>query len=522
MSYAWGSKAKPVKGLPKKLSPASLAAIAVLGFSLATPAHATQINCNGRLVTQLDFSNPVLQSGTALQTNAVYQFTNVAPGIDAQVQVLGFTGGATLNFVDRDTGLIDNFQPELNASQTSSADFRISFFAAGTSTPIEVDFSASGIDIDGNSANPTGGTLREYAEFETTLVESVQSNPTELDTNASGPSAADRIRFESSTFQFAPGIDETATANIVTTFYTDTSSFEYRIGALGTGTQTRLTSLGFNCPNLQSPITSSEIDEDFGDAPLSYGNPIHTLINGIRLGTTNTNDTGPFDSSTASGDAGDDGITIPTLTENQSAIITANVSGNGGFLQGWIDWNGDGDFDDSGERVATDLQDTNSNGTIDIPVTVPNDPTSNATFARFRWSTTAGIASNTAVGDGEVEDYQIPAINIIDLSAVKTVEVLDTSNEGLYMTPGNSVVYKITVNNSPTSNVPASDIALTDTLPSNVTFLSAAATGFTGGAFISPPPTNMDCLNGACVINFEGASLAVDTIGEVAITALIK
>lgn len=520
----WGYMIKPAKALSKRISLANLAAYTMLSFSLATPAQATQVNCNGRLVTQLDFSNPVLTSGTALQTNAVYQFNTVAPGIDAQVQILGFTGGATLNFIDRDTGLTDNFQPELNASQTSSADFRISFFAEGTTTPISVDFSASGIDIDGNSANPTGGTLREYAEFETTLVESLISNPTELETNASGPSAADRIRFESSTFQFAPGIDETATANIVTVFYTDTTSFEYTIGALGPGTQTRLTSLGFNCPNLQNPIVSSQIDEDFGDAPSSYGNPIHTLINGIRLGATNTDDTGPFNSSTAAGDAGDDGIILPALTENQTVTITANVTGNGGYLQGWIDWNGDGDFDDAGERIATDLQDTNSSGTIDVPVTVPNNPTTNPTFARFRWSTIAGIQSNTAVGDGEVEDYQVPAITNVDLTAVKTVEVLDTANEGLYMTPGSLVVYKITVNNSATSNVPANDIELTDTLPDNVKFLSAVATGFTGGSFVSPalPDANTDCLNGACVINFEGASLNVDTEGEVAITTLIK
>ena len=92
------------------------------------------------------------------------------------------------------------------------------------------------------------------------------------------------------------------------------------------------------------------------------------------------------------------------------------------------------------------------------------------------------------------------------------------------MTPGALVVYRIIVNNSATSNVAANDIELTDTLPDNVKFLSAVATGFTGGNFVSPalPDANTDCLNGACVINFEGASLNVDTEGEVAITTLIK
>ena len=526
MTFKTTCVTRSAKKWPKKRGLLSLGLCTALGASLtpAVPAHAVEINCNGRLVTSMDFEGPVLISGTALQTNAVYEFTDVAPGIDARVQILGFTGGASLNFIDRDVGLLNFFQPELNASQTSSADMRISFFAAGTSTPIEVDFAASGIDIDGNSVSPTGGTLREYSEFETTLVESLLSNPTELDMNGSGPSANDRVRFESRTFQFAPGIDETATANIVTTFYTDTSSFEYRIGALGTGTQTRLTSLGFTCPNLQNPIVNSQIDEDFGDAPLIYGNPIHTLIDGIRLGATNTDESGPFDSATAAGDVGDDGITLPTFTENQAATITANVVGNGGFLQGWIDWNGDNDFDDPGERIATDLQDTDSNGVIDIPVTVPNNPTSNSTFARFRWSTTAGLEPNTAVGDGEVEDYQLAPITTVDLSAVKTVEIFDPNNEGLYMTPGNTVVYRITVNNSATSGAAATDIDLTDVLPDNVKFLSANVTGFTGGNFGSPdlPAANTDCDNSACVIHFSGGSLPIDTTGEVSVHTLIK
>ncbi|MBL4854639.1 MAG: DUF11 domain-containing protein [Robiginitomaculum sp.] len=518
MTNKHGCRANPVKNRLR----VSLAASAVFGFLFASAAGATEINCNGRLVTQLEFSNSVLISGTALQTNSIYQFVNVAPGVDAQVQILGFTGGASLNFLDRDTGLINSFQPELNAVQNSSADFRISFFAAGTATPIAVDFAASGIDIDGNNNN-----IREYVEFETTLVESLLSNPTLLDTNASGPSAGDRVRFESRTTLVAPGIDETATANIVTVFYTDATSIEYRIGSLDTGTQTRLTSLGFNCPNLQNPITNSQIDEDFGDAPIIYGNPIHTLTNGIRLGATNTADIGAFNDPAAAGDGGDDGIILPVFIENQSTTITANVTGNGGYLQGWIDWNGDLDFNDPGERIATDLQDTDLNGIIDIPVTVPDNPTASATFARFRWSTIAGIQSNTAVGDGEVEDYQVAPITLVptvNISAVKSVEVFDPGALGLYMVPGNEILYTITVINGAASEASASGIDLTDILPDNLEFISATTTGFTGGNFDTPdlPAINTDCAAGVCIIRFHGANLAINTTGEIIIRALIK
>jgi len=519
MTFRWdlSRKVRLLTGLARLICVGSFSV-----FGLTTQASAQIINCNDRLVTSLDFTGPTLTSGTDLQVGATYRYDNVATGIDARVEILGFTGGATLNFVDRDVGLVNYFQPELNASQDSSADFRITFLNSGTNTPVEIDFAAGGIDIDGNNVD-----LREYAEFETTLVESLLSSPTELDMNASGPSAGDRIRFESRTTLVAPGIDPTATANIVMAFYTDTSSFEYRIGALGTGTQTRLTSLGFDCPNLQNPISIPLTEEDFGDALFpTYGNPIHTRINGIRLGATNTDDTGPFNSATASADTGDDGVTIPALAQTASVTITANVVGTGGFLQGWIDWNADGDFNDTGEQIAVDIQDTDNDGVIDIPVTVPTTTTTGQTFARFRWSTSSGVASNTAVSDGEVEDYFISAITeaSVDLSAVKTVEVYDPTNIGLYMTPGNEVLYKITVTNAASSTVDAQDIDLSDTLPENVRFVSAATTGFTSGDFGSPdlPPANTDCISGACVIRYSGATLPVDTIGEVTVRALIK
>ena len=38
---------------------------------------------------------------------------------------------------------------------------------------------------------------------------------------------------------------------------------------------------------------------------------------------------------------------------------------------------------------------------------MPSDATTNQTFARFRWSTTAGLDATTAATDGEVEDYAL-------------------------------------------------------------------------------------------------------------------
>jgi len=500
--------------------------ISVLWAFQAQAQTSDLIECAGRVVRSLDFANNTLQSGTTNAVGSVYRYSNVGDGVDAEVTILGFTGGGGITIIDRDTGLTNNFQPEFAASNASTARFRVNFFVAGTNTPIEIDFAASAIDVDGNRNARTTVGLRELAEFENGFVESIRNATTELLENASPP-APGFTRYQSATDQFAPGIDETAEDNIVTVFYTDVSEFEYTIGTVGNGTQNRLTSLGFNCPNLSNPITASVIDEDFGDAPLpSYGNPVHTLINGIRLGNTNTADAGPYNSNTAAADIGDDGIIIPALAETATATIIANVVGAGGYLQGWIDWNGDGDFSDTNEQIALNLQDTDNDGVIDITITVPTSTTTGQTFARFRWSTSPDIAANTAVSNGEVEDYHIPSISqaTVDLTAVKSVEVYDPANIGLYMIPGNEVLYRITVTSSSSSTVEAQDIDLSDTLPDNVRFVSATTTGFTGGAFGSPalPAANTDCISGACVIRYSGATLPIDTTGEIQVRALIK
>ena len=108
-----------------------------------------------------------------------------------------------------------------------------------------------------------------------------------------------------------------------------------------------------------------------------------------------------------------------------------------------------------------------------------------------------------------------------DITAVKTVE---TATTDAFMIPGEEVVYSITVTNSASATGAASDVVIKDTLPDNITFLSASATGFTGGSFGSPalPAANTDCTGGACVISFENGTLATGATGEVTIQAVIN
>lgn len=167
---------------------------------------------------------------------------------------------------------------------------------------------------------------------------------------------------------------------------------------------------------------------DHSDAPTSglaangtssnaYGAASHTLELGYQLGAQIDAESSNLASATANGDNisgvnDEDGISLPTLTRGASATITANVLGANGYLQGWIDWDGNGTFDSS-EQVATDIQDNlsgdidNTVGVIQFTVTAPTTAVLNPTFARFRWSSTVGLNATTAASNGEVEDYTL-------------------------------------------------------------------------------------------------------------------
>ena len=445
--------------------------------SLSAPVHAqtTEI-CLGRVITTLDFSTtPTLVSGTALQVGAIYRYSNVNIGIDALVRIVSLNNGATLATIDNNTApaagapdLRPFFDPELGGSNARSVDFQISFVTAGTNTALPFDFAATAIDVDGDS-----GSLREYAEFQNVYAEYLLNNPTNLSVNASTPTAGN-TRFESTSTFTAPGIDPAANQNIVATFYSQKSTFNYRIGALGTGATVRLTSLQFTCPNLPAPIATAT-SQDFGDAPSSYGNVRHDIVTGYRLGAGITAETGGYNSPTAAADANDDGITIGVLRPGNAATVTASVTGASGRLQAWFDWNHDGDFLDAGEQVATNVADNGTGdgnaatGTMRISFTVPVTAVLGQTFSRFRWSSQTGLDPSVLVGhDGEVEDYASTVLGIPVLSTTKTSAIYTPTSFTSYFIPANDVIYTIATANTGLVATDANSIFTLDSLPAQV------------------------------------------------------
>jgi uncharacterized repeat protein (TIGR01451 family) len=170
---------------------------------------------------------------------------------------------------------------------------------------------------------------------------------------------------------------------------------------------------------------------DVGDAPISYGNPTHT-ITGIRMGATTDADTGLLNNATATGDDvnntdDEDGVTLsPLLPIGEITIVPVSIQNAAGVLNAWFDWNADGDFNDAGEQMVSDQ--AVAVGTVNLNIAVPAGAVIGPTFARFRVCTSSAATApldncNTPVStvqSGEVEDYQFQVTRKVLLNKITT------------------------------------------------------------------------------------------------------
>ncbi len=119
---------------------------------------------------ELIFLNPVLKSGQANKQGAVYRFSNVLSGVDAEIKLAKFSrSDIVMQSIDLpDLGWEKAFQPQfglagvVQPNQNWYIDFELSFYQAGTNTKkklAKVDLTA--LDVDGD-----GWSINEYANFE--------------------------------------------------------------------------------------------------------------------------------------------------------------------------------------------------------------------------------------------------------------------------------------------------------------------------------------------------------------------
>jgi hypothetical protein len=160
-------------------------------------------------------------------------------------------------------------------------------------------------------------------------------------------------------------------------------------------------------------IASDADAGDYGDAPATYpvgveqSGAAHLAV-GPRLGASRTTELEGVATSSADGDAGDDGVLFGTLVVGAgTSMMTVDVQNapEGAYIDAWIDFNGDGSW--SGEREQVFARRAVVEGENVLQFETPGWATIGVTYARVRLSSVGGLGVTGNAANGEVEDYQV-------------------------------------------------------------------------------------------------------------------
>ncbi|MAL14761.1 MAG: hypothetical protein CL554_15185, partial [Algoriphagus sp.] len=413
--------------------------------------------CSG--INNLNFQNPRLISGNALQVGAVYTFQNVLtlPGniqVHAKVRIDEVVNGSVGLFDNTSDGYPSALQPTFvpQSNRTSGQGYSVFNFefltgSYNTSTgqisnPTLISipaFNAYLVDIDGITRinefqAVTGGGTVTFGQGATEKIEAINES-TEFVT---------RYQDKTQSSSDSDGLPINIFDRMVRVEFTNIQSFKWKFGVNYRNSQsspnTRLFSFYVQCIPGFVPA-----DGDYGDAPESYGTPNHavpnsTNINSLpRLGNivdreltaihslnADGDDNFSFDLANPSSIDDEDGVTISSggFNAGGSKQITINIrqadnSSNKGYVNAWIDWNRDGDFLDADEQVIINQGlSSGMNGNITPSITVPCDANPGDSYLRVRISKTQNLTPLGGALDGEVEDYKILITNTNNLSPV--------------------------------------------------------------------------------------------------------
>lgn len=189
--------------------------------------------------------------------------------------------------------------------------------------------------------------------------------------------------------------------------------------------------------------------DDFGDAPAPYQvtfaerGAMHSAW-GPTLGASRDVDTDGVHSAAADADGpDDDGVTFASMRTGQlNASLSVSVNGGSGFVDAWIDFNGDGSWGGPGEQILNSVP--VAPGTTELTFAVPATAVAGTTYARIRLSTDGEASIFGAASGGEVEDYPVtilsplPSPGVInaetridsELSGVRSVAAADLDGDG--------------------------------------------------------------------------------------------
>ncbi len=231
------------------------------------------------------------------------------------------------------------------------------------------------------------------------------------------------------------------------------------------------------------------------------------------------------------------GTSTPDIAPDQIVFVTIE-----GDIPGGVDQD-----DTSDITLLAETAVTGGAGTL---VTEDTDGNDNATVENvFADAAGDGNVTGDVAEDGSHSATNTYSVVAAMIAAVKAVDIFaevpnatndcavipgtpapQTSDEDdQYAIPGACVEYTITATN--TGEAATNSIDIADTLPDNLTFVAASATGFLdetatqAGSFTTLPTANQDCFATPCVVEYTGGELqdgsTTPTTGVITIRALI-
>ncbi|SKB07238.1 Putative Ig domain-containing protein [Prosthecobacter debontii] len=323
---------------------------------------------------------------------------------------------------------------------------------------------ANGDDITG-ADDEDGVTLPAFTAGGPATISVVVTNTTgstaylnawmDFNNNGSFTDAGEQIATNTAITTGVTGLTRTLSFTVPTTAVTGTTiGLRFRltdvsnpgsVGGAGSGEVEDYTT------TIAMPIT------DFGDWS-GAGDAWSTASNNLRLGAladteyaSTLNEAATGDDATGSDD--EDGVTLPSsLNLASSGTLTAvltNNSGSSGYLNAWVDFNGNGSFGDSGEQIITNsLISNGTNGASrGFNFSAPSNAIPGERGVRVRLTSVQNPGPTGGAGTGEVEDYLItincPQISISPSSL--TTPVIGSSYNQSFTANGGTGPYTFTV-----------------------------------------------------------------------------
>ncbi|MBD3348048.1 MAG: hypothetical protein GF400_02485 [Candidatus Eisenbacteria bacterium] len=184
-------------------------------------------------------------------------------------------------------------------------------------------------------------------------------------------------------------------------------------------------------------VTGSD-EFDFGDAPdptyktllASNGarhayDPMVYLGNGVDVDADGQPDPDALGDDNDGNDDEDAILFIDPLVAGQTSDLVISASTDG-YLDGWIDFDGDGTWAQTGNKVF--LSEPLTMGLNFLTVAVPPGAATGTTFMRLRFSTAGGLGQFGPADDGEVEDW---SLSILESHDWKWVQAPDLDETGI-------------------------------------------------------------------------------------------